>query len=57
MKLCLEGEETPAFLSDPLLAKSSHWLLSTSQVYGRHFPAYGRSVVSSTADWALMPVF
>jgi len=42
LKLCVrEDEEVPHFLTDPLLANSSYWTMSTSQVYGRYFPVYG----------------
>jgi len=47
LKLCMEPKTPiPAFLADPLLASSSHWILSTSQVYGRYFPSYGWGCVT-----------
>ncbi|KAL8279314.1 hypothetical protein RQP46_008351 [Phenoliferia psychrophenolica] len=39
-KLLKEGE-TAELLKDPLVAKSSTWNLSTSQIYIRNAPAYG----------------
>lgn len=42
MKLSLQqGEEAPALFSDPLLARSSNWVLSTSAIFSKHFPVYG----------------
>lgn len=35
------GEKAPALFSDPLFVKSSHWVLSTSAVFSKHFEAYG----------------
>ncbi|KAH8116536.1 carnitine acetyl transferase [Phellopilus nigrolimitatus] len=40
-KLVKEGEEVPALFSDPLVVRSSHWVLSTSAVFSKHFDAYG----------------
>ncbi|KAI5117139.1 hypothetical protein M0805_008258 [Coniferiporia weirii] len=40
-KLIKEGEEVPALFSDPLFVRSSHWVLSTSAVFSKHFDAYG----------------
>jgi len=40
-KLIREGEEEPSFYSDPLFMRSSHWVLSTSAVFSKHFRAYG----------------
>ena len=42
LKHCLkEGEQPPALFADELFQRSSHWNMSTSQVYGLHFNAYG----------------
>ncbi|KAI5474216.1 acyltransferase ChoActase/COT/CPT, partial [Pseudohyphozyma bogoriensis] len=42
------GEETEAeFLKDPLLARSSHWNMSTSQIYIASAPSYGWGPVVS----------
>jgi carnitine O-acetyltransferase len=40
-KLLQEGEEVPALFSDPVFARSSKWVLSTSAVFSKHFPVYG----------------
>ncbi|KAF8512891.1 acyltransferase ChoActase/COT/CPT [Gautieria morchelliformis] len=40
-KLVDEGEPTPALFSDPLYLRSSHWTLSTSAIWSKHFPVYG----------------
>lgn len=46
LKLGVAADEpTPEFLKDPLLARSGRWVMSTSQVYGRYFPAYGWGAV------------
>lgn len=39
------GEEIPAFFQDELLQRSGHWTLSTSQVIGERFDAYGWGAV------------
>jgi len=31
----------PAFLDDPVVKRSSYWVLSTSAVFSKHFPVYG----------------
>ncbi|KZT27937.1 acyltransferase ChoActase/COT/CPT [Neolentinus lepideus HHB14362 ss-1] len=42
LKKCLrEDEPTPALYADPLFQRSSHWVLSTSAVWSKHFPVYG----------------
>mgnify|MGYP001565390201 FL=1 len=41
-KLVKVGENAE-LLKDPLLARSSTWNMSTSQIYIRHAPAYGES--------------
>ncbi|TDL15650.1 acyltransferase ChoActase/COT/CPT [Rickenella mellea] len=40
-KLLKDGEEMPAMYSDPLFLRSSNWVLSTSAIFSKHFPAYG----------------
>ncbi|KAJ7087725.1 acyltransferase ChoActase/COT/CPT [Mycena crocata] len=40
-KLLKEGEELPSLYTDPLFVRSSNWVLSTSAVFSKHFPAYG----------------
>ncbi len=40
-KLLAESEEVPALYSDPLFMRSSHWNLSTSAIFSKHFEAYG----------------
>jgi carnitine O-acetyltransferase len=39
--LVREGEEMPDVFSDPLVARASYWVLSTSAIYSKHFPVYG----------------
>lgn len=46
-KTLKEGEETPALYSDPVFVRSSHWVLSTSAVFSKHFHVYGWGEVSS----------
>ncbi|EPQ56572.1 acyltransferase ChoActase/COT/CPT [Gloeophyllum trabeum ATCC 11539] len=42
LRKCLRaGEPTPALYADPLFQRSSHWVLSTSAVWSKHFPVYG----------------
>ncbi|EIN09589.1 acyltransferase ChoActase/COT/CPT [Punctularia strigosozonata HHB-11173 SS5] len=36
-----EGEALPEIFSDPLYARSSYWILSTSAIFSKHFPTYG----------------
>jgi hypothetical protein len=31
----------PAVFKDPLVVRSSHWVLSTSAISAKHFPVYG----------------
>lgn len=40
-KVLKAGEQVPALFSDPVLVRSSHWVLSTSAVFSKHFPVYG----------------
>ena len=40
-KLLQEGEEVPELFKDPVFARSSYWVLSTSAVFSKHFPVYG----------------
>ncbi|TFK26188.1 carnitine acetyl transferase [Coprinopsis marcescibilis] len=40
-KLLQPGEETPALFTDPVFQRSSHWVLSTSAIFSKHFPVYG----------------
>ncbi|PWN89572.1 putative carnitine O-acetyltransferase mitochondrial precursor [Acaromyces ingoldii] len=40
-KLLQEGEEVPDLYKDEMYAKSSHWLLSTSQISSESFDAWG----------------
>ncbi|KIY71910.1 acyltransferase ChoActase/COT/CPT [Cylindrobasidium torrendii FP15055 ss-10] len=40
-KLVQEGEDAPELFSDPVLARSTNWVLSTSAVFSAHFPVYG----------------
>jgi len=39
--LVRKGEEMPSLFSDPLVARSSYWVLSTSAIYSKHFLVYG----------------
>jgi carnitine O-acetyltransferase len=36
-----EGEELPALYTDPLVQRSSYWVLSTSSVFSKNFVVYG----------------
>lgn len=45
-KVLKEGEEAPALFSDPVFVRSSHWVLSTSAVFSKHFIVYGWGEVS-----------
>lgn len=40
-KLLKEGEALPGLYSDPVLQRSSNWVLSTSAIFSKHFPVYG----------------
>ncbi|KAF6761479.1 carnitine acetyl transferase [Ephemerocybe angulata] len=40
-KVMREGEVAPSLFSDPVLARSSNWVLSTSAIFSKHFPVYG----------------
>ncbi|EMD39308.1 hypothetical protein CERSUDRAFT_82043 [Gelatoporia subvermispora B] len=42
LKQCLlPGEPVPAIFDDPLIKRSSRWVLSTSAVFSKHFGPYG----------------
>ncbi|TRM69826.1 acyltransferase ChoActase/COT/CPT [Schizophyllum amplum] len=42
LKKCLrEGEHAPELFSDPVLARSSNWVLSTSAIFSKRFDTYG----------------
>ncbi|KAF9047176.1 carnitine acetyl transferase [Hymenopellis radicata] len=36
-----EGEDLPELFKDPVVQRSSYWVLSTSAVFSSHFPVYG----------------
>jgi carnitine O-acetyltransferase len=40
-RLLQPGEEAPALFNDPVFARSSNWVLSTSAIFSKHFPVYG----------------
>ncbi|KAF9480551.1 carnitine acetyl transferase [Pholiota conissans] len=40
-KVLKEGEELPEMYNDPVLQRSSNWVLSTSAIFSKHFPVYG----------------
>lgn len=40
-KLLKEGEQVPAIYTDPTFAKSSNWVLSTSQLTSEFFEGWG----------------
>ncbi|KAF8745453.1 hypothetical protein AX14_008885 [Amanita brunnescens Koide BX004] len=40
-KLLKEGEGVPALFTDPVYTRANYWVLSTSAVFSKHFPAYG----------------
>ncbi len=40
-RLLQDGEEVPELFTDPVVARSSYWVLSTSAVFSKHFPVYG----------------
>lgn len=42
-----EGEEIPALFTDPLVNRSSYWVLSTSAIFSKHFQVYGWGEVRS----------
>jgi carnitine O-acetyltransferase len=44
--LVRKGEEMPAVFLDPLVARASYWVLSTSAIFSKHFPVYGWGEVS-----------
>jgi carnitine O-acetyltransferase len=39
--LVRESEKMPDVFSDPLVARASYWVLSTSAIFSKHFPVYG----------------
>jgi carnitine O-acetyltransferase len=39
--LIQEDERVPELYDDPLFVRSKTWVLSTSAVFSKHFPAYG----------------
>ncbi|OSD04766.1 carnitine acetyl transferase [Trametes coccinea BRFM310] len=39
--LVKEGEQMPAMFSDPVVKRSSYWVLSTSAIWSKHFGPYG----------------
>lgn len=47
-KLLLPGEEVPELFDDPVFQRSSHWVLSTSAIFSKHFSVYGWGEVRST---------
>ncbi|OBZ74241.1 Carnitine O-acetyltransferase, mitochondrial [Grifola frondosa] len=40
-KLLKEGEQLPALFSNPVVQRSSYWVLSTSAIWSKHFGPYG----------------
>ena len=36
-----EGESVPEMFEDPVVKRSSHWVLSTSALYSKHLREYG----------------
>ena len=53
----MEDGETAELLKDPLVAKSSTWNLSTSQIYIKHGPAYGEPLcISPFVMFDLVPL-
>ncbi|KAF7770507.1 hypothetical protein Agabi119p4_6481 [Agaricus bisporus var. burnettii] len=40
-KLLQSGEEVPTIFNDPVFQRSSHWVLSTSAIFSKHFSVYG----------------
>ncbi|EGN96676.1 hypothetical protein SERLA73DRAFT_184805 [Serpula lacrymans var. lacrymans S7.3] len=40
-KVLRDGEPLPSVFTDPLVARSSNWVLSTSAIFSKHFPVYG----------------
>lgn len=44
--LVMKGEEMPSLFLDPLVARSSYWVLSTSAINAKHFVVYGWGEVS-----------
>lgn len=40
-KLLQEGEPIPPLFEDPVFKRSGYWVLSTSAVFSKYFPAYG----------------
>lgn len=44
LRKLLQNGEVAELLSDPLVARSGTWNMSTSQIYIRHSPAYGTHI-------------
>ncbi|KAL1704128.1 acyltransferase ChoActase/COT/CPT [Schizophyllum commune] len=40
-KVVREGEKAPELFADPVLARSSNWVLSTSAIFSKRFDTYG----------------
>ncbi|PCH36384.1 carnitine acetyl transferase [Wolfiporia cocos MD-104 SS10] len=40
-KLLREGEPIPEMFEDPVIKRASHWVLSTSAIFSKHFGPYG----------------
>ncbi|KAF5336707.1 hypothetical protein D9758_015079 [Tetrapyrgos nigripes] len=40
-KVLKPEEKVPALFSDPVFARATYWVLSTSAVFSKHFPEYG----------------
>ena len=36
-----EGEDVPEIFEDPVVKRSSHWVLSTSALFSKHLREYG----------------
>lgn len=53
-QLLAPGEDKPALFTDPLVARSSYWTLSTSAVFSKHFLVYGWGEVRLTDSNRLM---
>ena len=45
--LIAKDEQLPDLFSDSLYVRSSHWALSTSAIFSKHFDAYGWGEVVS----------
>jgi carnitine O-acetyltransferase len=40
-KVLKEGEDVPEIFEDPVVKRSSHWVLSTSALFSKHLREYG----------------